>query len=55
MSNIIELLPNAQFSSLNENFVSLSKNLLEKMTFSRSAVFHMKTGACLKDFVHGCS
>ena len=56
ISNLIELLSNAQFSSRHENFVNPIKNLLKKkLKFSRIALFHMKTGVCLKYFVSDCS
>ena len=48
--NFIELLPSAQSSSQNKNSVSTNKN--QKLNFSRSALFHMKTRVCLKYFVN---
>ena len=55
--NFIELLPNAPSSSRNENFANTSKKSPEKqkLNFSRSALFHMKSRACLKCFVSDCS
>ena len=52
----MELLPSNQPSSRNENFVSTSKNLQkkQKLIFSRSVQFHMKTTVCLKYFVNDC-
>ena len=54
--NFMELLPSNQPSSRNENFVSTSKNLQkkQKLIFSRSVQFHMKTTVCLKYFVNDC-
>ena len=51
----MELLPSAQYSSRNENFVSTSKYLPKKQqfNFSRSALLHMKSRACLKYLVNG--
>ena len=48
--NFVELLPSAQSSSQNGNFINTSKNLLK----NRNWAFHMKTRVCLKYFVHGC-
>ena len=51
-------MPSAHSSSQNENIVSASKNQKlavkekQKLNFSRSELFHMKTRVCLKYFVN---
>ena len=54
--SFIELQPSAQSLSRNENFVKTSKKNPEKqkLNFSRSALYHMKTRVGLKYFVHDC-
>ena len=51
--NFIEELSSAH-SSQNKNFVSFSTNLLKKLNFFLSRLFHMKTRVCLKYFVNDC-
>ena len=48
------IIPSAQSSSRNNHFVSASKSL-QRLYFSRSALFRMKTRVCLKYFVNDCS
>ena len=50
----MELQPSAQSHSQNEDIVNNSKEYPknQKLNFFRSAVFNMKTGVCLKYFVH---
>ena len=52
--NFIELQPSALFYPENENFVNISIKLLQKINFSCSALFHIKTGVCPKYFLNGC-
>ena len=52
--NLMKLLLSAYSSSWSKNLISTSKKNPEnkKLSFSRSALCHMKTGACLKYFVN---
>ena len=56
ISNFIELQPNAQSHS-QQFFFNTSKETPEKqkLTFSRSALFLMKTRVCFKYFMNYCS
>ena len=53
----MRLVPSAQSSCQNKNFVNTSKKLLkkQKLNIPRSALFHMETRISLKHFVNGCS
>ena len=54
--NFIEWEPSANTFCQNGKFVNTSKKLVEKqkLNFSRSALFHMKTRDKLKYFVNDC-
>ena len=46
-----QIFPSPQFLlSPNENFINISKTLLQKINFSRSALFYMETRVYLKYF-----
>ena len=56
ISKLYKLLPRAPSSSRNEHFANTSKKSPEKQKLNFcSALFHMKSKACLKYFVSDCS